>query len=73
MCPILGTGVSEAGLFLYIVYIMCMYAKLLQLFLSLSDPMDYSSSGFSVHGILQARVLEWVAISSSRGFFQPRD
>ena len=27
----------------------------------------------SVHGILQARILEWVAISSSRGFSQPRD
>ena len=27
----------------------------------------------SVHGILQARILEWVAISSSRGSFQPRD
>ena len=29
------------------------------------DPMDCSLSGFSVHGILQARILEWVAISSS--------
>ena len=31
------------------------------------DPMDCSLSGFSVHGILQARVLEWVAMPSSRG------
>ena len=30
--------------------------------LTLSDPMDYSLPGSSVHGILQARVLEWVAI-----------
>ena len=30
-------------------------------------PMDGSPAGFSVHGILQARILEWVAISSSRG------
>ena len=30
-------------------------------------PMDYSLPGFSVHGIFQARVLEWVAISFSRG------
>ena len=30
---------------------------------TLCDPMDYSPSGSSVHGILQARILEWVAIS----------
>ena len=35
--------------------------------------MDCSPPGFSVHGILQARVLEWVAISSSRGSSRPRD
>ena len=34
--------------------------------------MDYSLSGFSVHGILQARILEWVAMPSSRGSSQPR-
>ena len=33
--------------------------------------MDYSLPGSSVHGILQARILEWVAISSSTGFSQP--
>ena len=37
------------------------------------DPMDYSLPGSSVHGILQARILEWVAISYSRGSSQPRD
>ena len=35
--------------------------------------MDCTPSGFSVHGILQARVLEWVAIPFSRGSSQPRD
>ena len=40
---------------------------------TLYDPMDYSPSGSSVHGILQARVLEWVAMPSSRGSSQPRD
>ena len=35
--------------------------------------MDYSPPGSSVHGILQARILEWVAIPFSRGSFQPRD
>ena len=34
--------------------------------LTLSDPMDCNLSGFSIHGILQARVLAWVAISFSR-------
>ena len=35
--------------------------------------MDCSLPGSSVHGILQARILEWVAIPFSRGSFQPRD
>ena len=35
--------------------------------------MDYSPPGSSVHGISQARILRWVAISSSRGSSQPRD
>ena len=37
--------------------------------LTLCDPMDYSPSGSSAHGILQARILEWVAILFSRGIF----
>ena len=41
--------------------------------LALWDPMDCSLPGSSVHGILQARILEWVAISLSRGSFQHRD
>ena len=35
--------------------------------LTLGDPMNYSPPGSSIHGIFQARVLEWVAISFSRG------
>ena len=35
--------------------------------------MDYNLPGSPVHGIFQARILEWVAISFSRGSFQPRD
>ena len=43
-------------------------------YLTLCKPMDYySSPGPSVHGILQARTLEWVAIFFSRGSSQPRD
>ena len=37
------------------------------------NTMDYSLPGFSIYGIFQARVLEWVAISFSRGSAQPRD
>ena len=40
---------------------------------TLCDPVDYSPPGSSIHGILQARILEWVAISFSRGSSQPRD
>ena len=47
--------------------------KLLQSCLTLWEPMDHSSPGSLVHGILQARILEWVAMPSSRGFSQPRD
>ena len=39
----------------------------------LCDPMDFSQPGSSVHGILQARILEWVALPFSRGSSQPRD
>ena len=39
----------------------------------LCDPVDYSPPGSSVHGILQARILEWVAISFSRASSPPRD
>ena len=34
---------------------------------TLCDPMDYSLQGFSIHGVFQARVLEWVTISFSLG------
>ena len=40
---------------------------------TLCNPMDCSLWGSSVHGIFQARVLEWVAISFSRGSSRPRD
>ena len=41
--------------------------------LTLCDPTDYSLPGSSVHGILQARILEWVAMPSSRESSQHRD
>ena len=44
-----------------------------QLCPTLFDPMDYSPPGSSVHGMLQARILEWVAVPFSRGSSPPRD
>ena len=49
------------------------YLEVAQSCPTLCDPMDCSLPGSSVHGIFQARVLEWVAISFSRGSSQPRD
>ena len=48
-------------------------SEVAQLCPTLCDPVDYSPLGSSIHGILQARILEWVAISFSRGSSQPRD
>ena len=50
-----------------------MCAKSLQSFLTLSDPVDCSSPCSSVHRFLQARILEWVAVPSSRGSSRPKD
>ena len=50
-----------------------MSVQLLQLCQTLCNPLDCTPPGFSVHGILQARILEWVAMPSSRGSSQPRD
>ena len=52
----------------------CMHAcSVAQSYLTLCDHMDYSPPGSSVHGILQARILDWVAVSSCRVSSQPRD
>ena len=53
--------------------LVCMCAKSLQSRLILCNNMGCSLPGSSVHGILQARILEWTAISSSRGSSQRRD
>ena len=52
---------------------MCVCVLVAQSRPTLCDPMDCSLPGSSVHGILQRRILEWVAISFSRGSSQPRD
>ena len=45
-------------------------SEIAQLCLTLSDPMDRSLPGSSIHGILQARVLEWGAIANFPTFMQ---
>ena len=66
--PIIQSEVSQKEKHQY-----SMWSEVTQSCPTLSDPMDCSPPGFSIHGIFQAWVLEWVAISFSRGSFQPRD
>ena len=56
-----------------LILCVCVCAKSLHSCLTLCDPMHHSPPNSSVHGILQARILEWVALPSSRGSSQPRD
>ena len=53
---------------MYSMVTMVMKVKVAQFCPALCDPMDYA-----VHGILQVRILEWVAVPFSRGSSQPRD
>ena len=61
-----------ASQFPVILDVVCVYSAA-QSFSILCDPVDYRPPGSSVYGIFQARILEWVAISSSRGSSRPRD
>ena len=60
---------SKSLLVIYFIH----ESEVTQSCLTLCDPMDCSPPGSSIHGIFQARVLEWVAISSSRRSSRPRD
>ena len=51
----------------------CLHAESLQSCPILRNSMNRSLPGFSVHAILQTRILEWVAMPSTRGSSQPRD
>jgi len=64
-CPLMSNGKQRAYTHVH--------AKSLQLCPALCDPMDCSPPGSSVHGTLQAGILEWVAISFSRGSSHSRD
>ena len=55
----------------FLLLLLC--ALVTQSCLTLYDPMDCSPTGSSIHGISQARILEWVALPFSRGSSQPRD
>ena len=54
-------------------YFGCVHAQLLSCVRLFVTPWTGTPLGSSVHGISQARIVEWVAISSSRGSFRPRD
>ena len=58
-----GTAMTELSSHVHV----CMRAKSLQSYPALCDPMDCSLPGSSVHRILQARILEWAVVPSSRG------
>ena len=67
------TTESAITIFTMLRNLLCSLCSVTQLCLTLCDPMDCSPQGSSVHGILQARILEWVAMPSSRGSSLPRD
>ena len=58
-------------LYMFSLYIFICCAQLIQSCLTICNPMDCSRPGSSVQGILQTKILEWVAMPSSRGSSQP--
>ena len=66
LCPALSPGVYPSSR-------ICMSAESIQPCLTLNDPLDCGPPGSSVHGVLQARIPEWVAIPFSRGSSRPRN
>ena len=56
-----------------LLYFICSFHEVAQSCPTLCNPVNCSLPGSSVHGIFQARILEWVAISFSRGSSRPRD
>ena len=74
-CPCMGLQVKENMCFYLGITFSFWQCRMswIQSCPTLCDPVDCSLPGSSIHGILQARVLEWVAISFSRGSFRPRD
>ena len=79
LLPCFSTTAKEAVymsgqvLLLHRWHFQCVHAKSLQSCLLFCNPMNCSLPGSSVHGILQAGTLEWVAMPSSKGSSPPRD
>ena len=73
LCRALNSVSCAIQLIIHLLYMLCVHARSLPLCPTLCDPMDCSPTGSAVHGILQARILLWVAIASSRGPSRPRD
>ena len=71
--PIIQSEVSQKEKDKYCILTHAASTYSLQSCPTLCNPMDCSLPGSSVHGILQARILEWVAVPSSRGSSLPRD
>ena len=63
--------IDRSSLFVYFIY--SEWSEVAQSCPTLCDPMDCSPTDSSIHGIPQARILEWGAISFSRGSSRPRD
>ena len=70
---ILRGGVGLGCVYIYLSIYMKVKVLITQWYPTLCDSTDYSPPDSSIHGILQARILEWVAISFSRGSSQPRN
>ena len=64
-------GLIQLQKYLWIVF--CCFCLVAKSCPTLCDPTDSSLIGSSVHGFSQIRILEWIAISFSRGSFRPRD
>ena len=65
------SGEKQAFIFLFLLAA-CVFVLVTQSCLTLCNPMDCGPPGSSVHGLLQARIRDWVAISFSRGSFWPK-
>ena len=76
-CSVLLTDMAFLGQYcivlITIILYVCMCVLVTQSCLTLCDPTDCSLPGFSVHGILQAAILEWIAMPSSRESSWPFD
>ena len=69
----LVSGIQQSDSVIHIYICVCVCVCVTQSCLTLCNPMFCSPPSPSLHGVLQARILEWVAISFSRGSSWPRD